>query len=273
MIESATTGAAAMNQDKHKARWWFGVTFAVAGLIAFMIGIERAWVLFDEVKTIEQMAQHGDFYGGILGAAANVAGTFLFFAALLLQSYEIALQREEFSKATDAYKDQKEQLESQAKELKKHTEELEKQTVINRNQALFSQIIELLPVKNDSLKAFEVEHSVKTLRETEAFLRTQIKTATLSNYQRKQGEEPRAHVSAIRTQISFLLTEMGSLLALHDTQRAFLNQCELDDESDEALHALVFNDDKYLEQIRKIRIDYLRLRHVADQKESELQNL
>lgn len=78
----------------------------------------------------------GDFWGGHLGAASGLAGTFFFFAALLMQRKELELQRKELRESRQI-------AQKQATALEKQTQELNAQTGIAKRSADFDIVAHL----------------------------------------------------------------------------------------------------------------------------------
>lgn len=87
----------------------------------------------------------GDFWGGHLGAAASLAGTFFFIATLLLQNQELQAQRREL-------RETREIAEGQEKALRRQNEIADKTAVVSR-------ILTLAEVRRN-----EIEASAKRLR-------------------------------------------------------------------------------------------------------------
>ncbi len=96
------------------------VFLAVAAIVGSFL-----WALHDmDVPVAEREAwsihgTQGDFWGGYVGMGAGVAGTILFFSALVLQSSELKLQREELAESRKVAREQAAALKAQEEQLKR----------------------------------------------------------------------------------------------------------------------------------------------------------
>ncbi|MFH1749270.1 MAG: hypothetical protein ABIG44_19740 [Planctomycetota bacterium] len=92
----------------------------------------------------------GDFLGGHLGPAAAMAGTVLFFAALLLQGRELQLQRHELKQGREVAEAQAEALRAQARMLRDQNEQLRLQNQLSQRRDDVQFVIALAKLSTDA---------------------------------------------------------------------------------------------------------------------------
>lgn len=139
---------------------WLAVVLVVAG-----IGL----LVFDLVQTKNSTdwgspGIRGDFYGGHLAAASGLAGTLLFFAALLLQARELGFQREQLGLQLDEFKQSREAAEQQTMMLGQQTGVLRQQTSELRTQnANLKRQIGLTESKDEIQLIMSIANEVKQI--------------------------------------------------------------------------------------------------------------
>lgn len=180
----------------------FAWVCCVLGILVLIGGI--IFTFFFELQATtkwDERALRGDFWGGHIGAISSIAGSFLFFAAILFQARELHLQRD--------------QLRLQRKEMKqamgiyqKQAAQLEEQTRISRHDSIFSQVMELVTFKL---------RLVDELRVIELKLRQEERLATENDLVRAPRTESArlANVQDLRMEREMLTRQINSCVAAH----------------------------------------------------------
>ena len=120
--------------------WILVGTSVLIGLACFGVGLKYSVDVFTDADNLGRPNEIGDFWGGTIGASAAVAGTFLFFATLLLQTRELALQREEITRANLIHEEQKEALEDQVNVAKSQSALTQIFTLLERSEIAWENI-------------------------------------------------------------------------------------------------------------------------------------
>jgi hypothetical protein len=123
-----------------------GIFLGIVGLAAY------DWWATTGHPDWESPGIRGDFFGGHLAAAAGIAGTVLFFGALMLQRRELQLQRRELEQGRKVAESQAQALRAQAGALQSQTEELRLQNALAERRDEVQFVLSLAACAVDALR-------------------------------------------------------------------------------------------------------------------------
>ncbi|MEL6328893.1 MAG: hypothetical protein AAFR38_04470 [Planctomycetota bacterium] len=146
------------------------LTLVFVGLVLTIAGFPE-----DTDEALGEAAAHGEYVGGYIGAAANLGGVLLFFAALWLQREELKAQRSELVA-------QRLIAGRQEETLRRRTEILEKNEIIDRFFDLANRRLEAIDRVNEMMDeaesgVVEVTKADQSARRLQYFRRYEIASA------------------------------------------------------------------------------------------------
>jgi len=224
--------------NRYWLRLWAGWFFAGVGLLCFIAGTVLIFAMeagvlakFEADRAalssattpgeswIGRLALHGDYFGGTFGAVANVAGTFLFFAALLLQGYEIAQSREEQITTNRIHDEQKSIFDEQTRHLKE-------QSAIAKSQVAVERILAIAPLKKTAIDRVTERPSPNALPTVEKWRSLARRLLDIGPKNFTPATDHR-HGEALEDS-RMALREIAYILALDASQRAILGAGDVD---------------------------------------------
>ena len=193
-------------------------------VIPIAIGLALIWFGWATSESWPEAAQHGDFWGGHLGPWIALAGSLLFFLALIVQlaqlktqQQELRLQREELGYMRDEMTEARKVYEAQRNMMERHAKAAEQQTDI---------------VRQDS----EIDHKY-------TFLNHAI---SISEYSVKLSEHRNELYNNIHTLSRHTSIDVDAILKNIDDQMTKLNAYIVNLEHNEAMRLFDKNETKYI---------------------------